>query len=346
MKATFARYAEPGWLVFRQDEASQTSQALHLQRFDVRTGQLNGEVRTIVTAAGLLEVLGEELLAIPPWGTSTDLSWHDRSGRPTSIVEPPAPNQREAHPRVSPDGRLLAYETDRGLWVRNLATGATTHVTTGDDLYPIWSNDSRELVFTRDYAALWRTPVDASGRERKLLDGAQVFPRDWSPDGESIIFGRGDGLLARLDLTTGRDTPFLQSPTYDTWDAQFSPNGRWVAYTSTEAGGNDVYVAEYPDAAKKWKVSPGGGTEPTWRGDGRELFYLNAKQTLVAVTVDPTGNELRFGEQRELFAVKISNTLELTYHVTPDGQQFVITQVRPDSHPPMQIISNWTALFR
>jgi WD40 repeat protein len=317
-----------------------------MQRFDARAGLLNGEARTIVTAAGFFDVFGEELLAIPPWMISTDLSWHDRAGRVTGVVEPPSPGQRPHHPRVSPDGRLLAYETGRGLWVRNLATGATTHVTTGDDAYPIWSNDSRELVFTRDYASLWRASADASGRERKLLDGAQLFPRDWSPDGRSIIFGRGDGLLARLDLTTGRDTPFLQSPTYDTWDAQFSPNGHWIAYSSTEAGGNDVYVAEYPDTSKKWKVSPSGGTEPTWRGDGRELFYLNAKQTLVAVTVDPTGDELRFGPQRELFAVKISNPLELTYHVTPDGQRFVITLVRPDSHPPMQIISNWTGLFR
>jgi Tol biopolymer transport system component len=347
LKASYARYAAPGWLIFRQDPPSQaTSETLHVQRFDAKAGRLTGEVRTTVTAAGFFDVFGEELLAITPWVRDTDLTWHDRAGRVTGMVEPPAPGQRARHPRVSPDGHLLAYATDRGLWVRNLATGATTHVTTGSDFYPIWSNDSRELIFTRDYASLWRSPIDTSGQERKLLDGVELAPRDWSPDGRSITFERGDGLLARLDLTTGRDTPFLQSPTYDTSDAHFSPNGRWVAYSSSEAGGNDVYVAEYPDAGKKWKVSPSGGTQPTWRGDGRELFYLNAKQTLVAVTVDPTGDEPRFGEQRELFAVKVTNALEAAYHVTPDGRRFVTTQVRPDSHPPMQIITNWTALFR
>jgi Tol biopolymer transport system component len=127
---------------------------------------------------------------------------------------------------------------------------------------------------------------------------------------------------------------------------QISPDGKWLAYASDESGGWDIYVTSFPSAAGKWQVSVGGGTEPRWRGDGKELFYLDAKGMLTAVSIS-AGSTFSSGTPQRLFPVRprapISNTDVFSYDVTKDGSRFIVNRyVKPSSVPPLHILLNAT----
>ncbi|HLY41721.1 MAG TPA: hypothetical protein VKR52_10925, partial [Terracidiphilus sp.] len=145
---------------------------------------------------------------------------------------------------------------------------------------------------------------------------------------------------------SGKMTPFLSTTSSDS-NGQISPDGKWVAYASNESGDWEVYVTTFPAATGKWQVSRGGGTEPRWRGDGKELFYIGPKSMLTAVTVD-TRDSFSSGNPTPLFRTQIraqvSSTDQFSYDVTKDGQRFLVNKyAKPAQVAPLHIILNATA---
>jgi Tol biopolymer transport system component len=130
-------------------------------------------------------------------------------------------------------------------------------------------------------------------------------------------------------------------------NAQFSPDGRWVAYSSNETGNSEVYVSPFPSADGKWQVSRGGGEEPRWRRDGKELFYLSAEGKMMAVAVK-TGSNFEAGSPVALFQTHLRQPISLmelvSYDATADGQKFLInTKVDEPNAAPLSIILNWAS---
>ena len=130
-------------------------------------------------------------------------------------------------------------------------------------------------------------------------------------------------------------------------NGQISPDGKWLAYATDESGGWNIYATTFPGAAGRWQVSVGGGTEPRWRDDGKEMFYLDATGMLTAVSIS-AGATFSSGTPQPLFRVRprppISNTDLFSYDVSKDGSRFIVNRyVKPSSVPPLDILLNATA---
>jgi eukaryotic-like serine/threonine-protein kinase len=153
--------------------------------------------------------------------------------------------------------------------------------------------------------------------------------------------------LALIPAQGGKVTPFLKTA-FSTSDGQISPDGKWVAYDSNESGDWEVYVTTFPGAAGKWQVSRGGGAEPRWRADAKEIFYIGPKSMITAVPVATAEGSFSSGNPAPLFQTQfrapVSSTDLFTYDVAKDGQHFLVNRyTRPPSVTPVRIVLNATA---
>jgi hypothetical protein len=145
-----------------------------------------------------------------------------------------------------------------------------------------------------------------------------------------------------------KPVPFLSTP-FREWHGQFSPEGKWVAYTSDESGANEVYVQSFSAGGAKWRVSSRGGDWVRWRRDGREMFYIAADRSVMSVAVRAISGSLEFGTPQTLFKIPVAlatsgEVAPYTYDVMPDGQRFLATAPIADAVPPtMTVIINWQA---
>jgi Tol biopolymer transport system component len=302
------------------------------------------------------------------------LEWLDRTGKPMGEAAPVGTYQT---PSVSRDGRKLAVAshgsagpTSWDVWIIDLATLVSSQLTfePGINTVPIWSPDGSKIVFASDRGEnkfnaprqIYQKLSNGSGVEQLLLEpgpGNLAFPEDWSPDGQNILFIREPTPTSTefwlLPLAGDKKPyPYLKS-TSRMVHAQFSPDGRWIAYTSEESGMPNVFVQSFPDPQGKWRVSLKGGGEPRWRRDGRELFYLALDGTLMVVPVnaDPT---FANGAAIPLFptplTVRSGGSPAFRYDVAPDGQRFLIISPAPapaasttSVSNPLNVVINWTA---
>jgi Tol biopolymer transport system component/tRNA A-37 threonylcarbamoyl transferase component Bud32 len=223
---------------------------------------------------------------------STAPAWFDREGKRLSAL--PAPSQTDIV-AIAPDGRRVAFTRSTAgasvpdIWLMD-SDGAPSRFsfTAGGATGPIWSRDGREMLFTsfeKGSFALFRRP--ASGTERERLAGVipdtegvvlgNLRATDWSGDRRiALISTTGETTgrdIAAFSLETGRATPLLHG-TADEIQGRFSPDSRWIAYSSNETGRWEVFVESFPPSAGRWQVSTDGGSQPIWRSDGRELFFL------------------------------------------------------------------------
>jgi serine/threonine protein kinase len=289
------------------------------------------------------------------------LVWFDRNGRETGTLGSPA---NQANPRISPDGKrvavdmtdaqtgnmdVFAYEPPGGIPTRLTSDG-------GLDNQPIWAPDGQQIVFmslrtgNRD---LYLMSSRGGGSEKVILqsEGPTKYPTDWSLDGRFVLY-RMQEPTSRLELWVlpmgGDRTPFpFLKKSFGVNQAQFSSDGRWVAYASNESGKWEIYVAPFPGPGGNWRVSPGGGVEPRWRRDGKELFYIASDGKLMAVTVN-AGATFEAGEARPLFQLRrrepISSTDLFSYDVSADGQRILVnTDVGETTVPPLTVVLDWTA---
>ena len=261
----------------------------------------------------------------------------DRTGR----VQQRIAAERAWTPRFSPDGRRLAFgafgegRNTSDLWLTDLGTRTTTRLTDddADNNDPQWSADGSTLAWSVSAPGgkdiVRRRLDDSVARVVASRRGTQ-FPSDWSRDGSALLvtddaFAGGRDIMVQ-PISGAPARPYAATRA-DERGARIAPDGEWVAYTSNASGQDVVYIDSYPRPGRRVIVSPDGGADPVWRGDGRELYYWHG-DSLVAVTLGrPSGREAPAVETtRVLFRAPYQVGVSTMYDVSPDGERFVILQ--------------------
>ena len=266
---------------------------------------------------------------------------------------------------LSPDGKRLAahrhinVNNAGDIWITELARNLTTRFTFegSHNFGPVWSPDGSSIVYSsvreRAVANLYKKASSGAAREELLLETAEAKQADdWSRDGRSILYevntSQGRDLWV-LPLSGDRKpVPFLKTQ-FNERKGRFSPDGKWIAYTSNESGEDQVYLQPFPPNGGKWQISTNGGIEPRWRGDGRELYYVNnaANPKLMAVPIQ-WSTVPEPGAPREIPTLQMGNMgLDGAnqYVVTADGQRFIMqSSTQQQTGPvPISILVNWPA---
>ncbi len=206
----------------------------------------------------------------------------------------------------------------------------------GVDQLPVWTPDSRRVLFTSPRGGsntnlFWQAADNTGTAERLTTSPNWQGPMSVSPDGKSVVFVgdvTGTGLdLNLLTLDEKRTTAPLVSTSFREYDGEISPDGRWLAYESNESGQNQIYVRPFPNVdSGRWQVSTAGGTGPAWARSGKELFYVDSKDSvLMSVPVQTGGQIFSAGAPAKVFDVKVfTGSNGRTYDVSPDGQRFLL----------------------
>ena len=254
--------------------------------------------QVVTTTAGAVDVAvaNDATLVYVPGavvaaGVQNTLVWVDRHGQETPISAPP---RGYGHVRISPDGTgaaLANNDQEQDVWVWDLVRGGLSRLTfdPGQDFYPVWTPDSRRLIFSSARAGarnLFAQAADGTGAVTRLTESPTgENATSISPDGTRLVFQTsGDVMQLRLD-GTHQVTPLVQTP-FTERNGEVSPDGRWLAYEANDSGSFEIYVRPFPDVAKgRWPVSTGGGTQPVWARSGQELFYLAPSGALMRVGV-------------------------------------------------------------
>jgi Tol biopolymer transport system component len=296
----------------------------------------------------------------------TQLMWYRRDGGPATAVGSPGSYAQLA---LSLDGSKIAVQRadpvtqESDLWLIPGGRGTETRltVTSGSiDGMPVWSPDGSRLLFMglrQGPPNLFVKPAEESGGEQRLFRSNFVhYGTDWSRDGKLVVFSVFDprnGWDLMYVPMEGRDEDRKPQPYMVTeFDEQFgrlSPDGRWLAYTSDEAGTTEVYVQSFPTPGAKVRISTGGGNEPVWRSDGNELFYDAPNGTIMGVSIE-RGATLRPGTPAPVFTTPIGRRIprkfpsEPTYAVANDGRFLMITLADERAIRPT-VLFNWPSLL-
>ena len=290
----------------------------------------------------------------PPGGTGSQMLWFDRQGKQLGQFGPPAPYYNIA---FSPDGKLLlADQSQQHLWAAALARGVFSRVNPGDttDYAGAAISPDGRVAFTYGLGGalgdIYVRSVSGSGVPELLVKSATTkHPNHWSLDGRFLIYD--DHTTQRQDLWIvpmmgdHKPIPFLVTPADET-SASFSPDTKWIVYSSDESGRREVYVQGFvPDhipaaGVGKWQISTAGGDKPRWRRDGKELYYIAPDGKMMAVPVRSTATTFEPGVPIPLFETHATGYSP--YDVAPDGR-FLINTVRDNADAsPINVVLNWT----
>jgi eukaryotic-like serine/threonine-protein kinase len=366
-----AVYAPPGYLLFVNGDT------LLGQAFDAERLEASGQPFLVAEHVGHSSAFQSAISAsrtgtLAYAGTIADNgrpTWFDRGGKPLGSA---GPEGDYTDFRLSPNEKSLAaslVDPKAGtvdVWMTDLARGSNTRVTHEGQLGAsvIWSPDGTQVVFRTLRSGLiefFRRSASGGGSEESVLSAEMeratqtgsnnLAPTDWSPDGRQILFsgpavGSGND-LSLLPLDGDRKPKKYLATPAEEMHGNFSPDGRVVAYTSNESGKFEVYVQTLPLSDRKWQVSTGGGYEPRWRADGREIYYLSEDRKLMAVAV---GAGPSFEVPKLLFQTRVpAGVTANRQHYVPsrDGQRFLVnTQTGDTASNPITVVLNWTAGLR
>jgi serine/threonine protein kinase/Tol biopolymer transport system component len=352
-------YMPPGWLLFVRGGA------LMAHPFEAARGELEGEPVVVADPVGVdanvyaaaVSVSTAGLVAYRGGGPSRrQLAWFDRSGRPEGTVGMPDENDLLG-PELSPDGRRgAAYRfvrNKRDIWLLDVDRGVSTPFT--DDpagaSNPRWSPDGGRVAFQSvrtDRPGVYAKPLAGTGSEELLVSGVAI-PNDWSPDGLVLLYSTSDpktqGDLWALSLDGDRKPAPVAVGNYDETSGQFSRDGRWIAYRSNESGRFEIYVQPFPGPGEKTQVSIDGGTEPRWRADGKEIFYISPDAKMMAVSFQSSGGAPDVGKPVPLFQTRkvrggTGNVLQ-QYDVSSDGRFLINVNADESVASPIMLIMNW-----
>jgi len=376
-----AVFAPPGYLLFLREGT------LVALPFDEKTFQWTGEPIRIAEkvrgadaqAAASFDVSETGVLAYGSGSTTNQqLAWFSREGKRLGSV---GPGGSYLAFRLSPDQKRVALDVldpevgGRQIWLLDLGRDIASRITSEpwQQQLPIWSPDGDRLVFASDREGIFNLserPASGVGGEKPLFKSSTGdLPSDWSPDGRYILFERVDAGPASASKTTqdpqwwgparrslwvmpmsgeSKPTPVLQSPFSESY-GRFSPDGRRIAYVSNESGRSEVYVETFPVPTGKMRISTHGGTEPFWRRDGKELFYLAPDRRLMAVSVEAGPSRFDAGRPQPLFEIAPEQigAMRHRYAVTADGQRFLLATIAEESFSPaITVVLNWTAALK
>jgi eukaryotic-like serine/threonine-protein kinase len=357
-----AAFMPPGYMLFLRDRT------LMAQSFDATKLLLTGEPFPLAEQVGFNAVLGNAAFSVSENGTLTYMSGsigggqpalYDRAGKRLSSV---SPTGEYFNLFFSPDEkRVAAAMSDpqtgaRDIGLLDIARGSPTRFTLdpSEDFLPIWSPDGSRIVFVSDRDGtgnLYQKSASGAGNEELLFkSNERKWPGDWSRDGRFIIC-TNLSQKTKNDLwvlpMTGEQKPFsyLQT-TYNEDHPRFSPDGRFVAYTSDESGRWEVYVQTFPVSGGKWIVSTNGGAQPRWRRDGKEIFFMAPDRKIMVADTKLEGDIFEAGVPKVLFQTNVVSypNPRNVYDVSADGQRFVIiTPPEETSSTPITVVANWTA---
>jgi len=268
------------------------------------------------------------------------LTWFDRAGTRLGGIGPVADH---GNLELSPDGtRVAVAVTDhaletRDIWIYDAKSGDRTRFTSApaDENWLIWSSDSQRVVlnsFGREHLDLFEAAARSLEPHTVLMqDGIAKWPVSWSRDGRFLLYvtnGRTtNNDIWVLPLAGDRKPyPYLQTEASENW-AAFSPDGKWVAYSSTDTGTIEVYVSPFPSNGKRWRVSADGGSQARWRRDGSEIFYLAPDRKVIAAAVTTTGGEFMVKGYEPLFEIRHPYGAYHAFDVAEDAKRFLVNML-------------------
>ena len=335
-----------GWILFVRD------QILMAQKFDPKKLQLNGD--PIALPEQRIEfdpITGRSFFSIAANGTlvyetgegirQTQLTWVDRTGKAVGLVGEAQPYGQVA---LSNDGRYVAYSLlpRQSIWMYDIARGVKTRVTNtkSRDHAPIWSPDGTKIAFASNRGGraydLYVKDLRTGAEELLLASDKDKTPTSWSADGNYILYNLQTAGPNRVDIEyfsfiDHKRHVYLATPFIEV-QGRFSPDGKWVAYASSESAPVQVYIAPFPPTGAKQQASSRGGGNSRWRADGKELYYYAASlQKIVAIPIH-LSTPPEIGQETTLFDVRFG--LTITWDVTADGQRFLVNSRGGDTAAP------------
>ena len=338
-------------------------------KFDPSSGKIEGEKKLIADGIGFQPSTyyaafaagtnGTVVYNASAGATTSVLAWYDRTGKELSRL---GEEGVIANPSLSPDNAYVAADrtdikaSNVDIWIHDVKRGTASRFTfdPAEEVTPIWSPDGQKVVYrlVKVTTIVEMKNLKGTEAEKEIFASPppaayENIPNSWSRDGAQILCTSetaDESTYLGLVSTSGAGIkPFLKGNAHYS-NGQFSPDGKWVAYASDESGNWEVYVTTYPQASGKWQVSRDGGTEPRWRGDGKEMYYLGLHEELTAVDVN-AGDTFSSGAPAKLFTFQaragISSTDLFTYDAARDGQRFIVNRyVKPTAIAPLQVLLN------
>ena len=336
------------------------------QRFDAKSFTVEGPAIPLVDEARMDTRFSRGVFAVSDNGvlicmtgrdqTRTQLRWLDRAGKPLGDVGEPADYTYGGTPCISPDGKSAVMpiaNVERGVsdvWIVDLETGRRRKVTVDTSDHPAaqWLPGNRSVVVSTN-AVVRGGSIEAiqfDGTQTNVLSAKEDFLWPESIAGDRLLysFDTADNAssiyLASLS-GQGDPKPFVDTPAWEA-SAQFSPDGRFVAYVSNETGRNEVFVAVFPQPGGRWQASQAGGVEPRWNRNGRELFFVDPQNYIVSLEVETNPGGFRAGAARPLFQWHGSAAGQWRYDVSPDGNRFLVAAaLEEDLARPVTIVTDW-----
>jgi Tol biopolymer transport system component len=292
------------------------------------------------------------------------LVWVDRNGGQLGIAAEPGDY---GIPRLSPDGSRVAVErfvsngNHTEVWLLNTEGGAKqfTRASSGSQSSPVWSPDGSRILFgdNRDGVSnIYSRDARAMGAEELLSfrSASSMRPTDWSRDGKYLLLdsvGEDNRSHVWALSLLSRQASSIVSTGHQDDTATLSPDGKWVAYQSSESGAPEVYVQPFEglrgSTSGRRRASTGGGGLPRWSRDGAELYYVTSMGYLMSVAVRFAGGNPEFAAPRALFRTRQLAKTWNSFDVSPDGQRFVVNVPLEDStSSPITIVTNWTGKLK
>ena len=342
--------------------------ALMAQKIDFDRLTLEGEATALVDRIGYsvslqtgsFTVSDSGVLAYGIAAARGALLWYDRKGKELGKLWDTA---EFLHPRLSADDRTVVVarrESEQlalDLWLIDVQRGTPARFTAGavNERFPVWAPDGSALAFAgleHTLSDIFIKPVRPNAEATPVLvSNVSKFPSDWSASGQ-IVYHRLSQTtgwdLFLVDVASKKSTALLTTP-FNEFLGQFAADGKWLAYVSDESGTFQVYVQPLPSTGERWQISQSGGTQPRWRRDGRELFFISRDRKLMSVAIDvqPT---FQAGAPVPLFDAKVPSVgaqYANDYTVSADGQRFLVnTRSGGRSVPPIKVLMPWQSSLR
>ena len=341
--------------------------ALLAQAFDPSTLVVSGDAFAVASGVGKVNRFAQALLSAAAGGpivygraasVRRQFVWVNRDGGEIARVGDPFDDSRS--PELSPDGTQIAFHGafagDVYIWLMDTARGVPNRLGMPSAISPVWSPDGSRLAFTvfPDRGA-YELPIRNGGEPRPITIPKLSAIDDWSLDGRRLLGGSSDAPFGAFVVfpTDGRGEPITVAVSeFVQKDGVFSPDGNWIAFTSTDSGEAQVYIQRIAEGSARVRVSTAGGGMARWRGDGRELYYLALDGKLMAVPLRidrGTGatETLEALAPVRLFEARLGPPLDpdttQQYMVAKDGQRFLLNAIVEDVTPPITVILNWRA---
>jgi Tol biopolymer transport system component len=344
-----AVYSPDGYLLFARQSR------LTAQPFDVKTLTLKGEAAPVTRESVVNELIAPVLSAgqngalVYEPQSPEQLLWVNRSGAPLEKV---ASAQGWRSFRLSPDQTRVAFDSSPTLGaessfdvaILDIHRGTTERLTSEGKgaLVPVFAPNGKQIAFTSNRTGRFNPFITGALNKERLVRDMGLkggFPVDWSPDGKNLLWW-GDEDLWVVPLDGGKPDTIGKSR-FEEDAGVFSPDGHWIAYSSSVSGRSEIYLTQFPESGQRYTVSSQGGAGPAWRRDGKELFFVAGDGQLTAVPVILRSGDVEFGRAESLFPVKKSY-FGRAYEPSLDGQRFLVTAPATAGGASVTVLLNWT----